>query len=146
MHAWQSIVAPILLVALLAPVAAQARTYQTFTAEVPFEFTIGDRKFKPGTYTFVILGPGLMAVEDAKKRVLTTLVTREIRTADAVPSPHMFFDKRKGRNHLASIWMGNNARGLEIVGEQVAIRQNQAPPPLILLPQPPVFNTPQALK
>lgn len=146
MHSWKSIVARILLVALLAPVAAQARAYQTFTAEVPFEFTVGERKFKPGTYTFVILGPGLVAVEDAKKHVLTILVTRDMRTADGTSYPHVFFDKPKGHNHLASLWMGDGKRGLEIVGEQVAIRQNQPPPPLMHLPQQPVFNMPQPLK
>ncbi len=147
MHSWKSIVALILLAALFTPIAARARAYQTFTVDVPFEFTIGDRKFRPGTYIFVILGPGLMAVENSKKRVLTTLITRDIRTPDGNASPHMFFDKKKGHNHLASIWMGNGARGLEIVGEQVAMRQNQPPPPLLLLPPPqPLPNMPRTLK
>ena len=146
MRSWKAIVVLSLLVALLAPAAVQARSYQTFTADVPFEFTIGDRKFKPGTYTFVILGPGLMVVEDAKKHALTTLVTRDVRSEDTTSPPHIFFDKQKGHNHLASIWMGNGPQGLQIVGEQVAIRQGQPPAPLILLPQGPLFNRPQALK
>ena len=148
MPSWKLIVAPFLIVALLAPIAALARSYPTFTADVPFEFTIGERKFKPGTYTFVILGPGLVALEDGKKHVLTTLITRDIRTADSSPSasPHMFFDKQKGRLHLASLWMGNSAQGLEIVGEQVAMRENQLPPPRIDLPRQPVFNMPQPMK
>lgn len=146
MGSWKSIVAPILLVALLAPVAVQARTYPTFTVDVPFEFTVGERKFKPGHYTFVILGPGLMAIEDAKTHVLTTLITRDLRFSDGNPSSHIFFDKKNGRNHLAQLWMGNGGRGLEIVGEQVAMRQNQPPQPLLPLPQPPVYVTPLTLK
>jgi hypothetical protein len=148
MHSWKSIVTLILLVALLAPAAVQARAYQTFTAEVPFEFTVGDHKFKPGTYTFVILGPGLVAVENAKKRVLTTLVTRDIRTPDGSSSaaPHVFFDKQKGRLHLASLWMGDSAKGLEIVGEQVAIPQSHAPSALLPEIEQPRFNMPQPIK
>jgi hypothetical protein len=110
-HSWKSIIALTLLVALLAPVVARARAYQTFTVDVPFEFTIGDRKFKPGTYIFVILGPGLMAVENSKKHVITTLMTRDIRAADAAVSPHMYFENKKGHTHLASIWMGNGSQG-----------------------------------
>jgi hypothetical protein len=146
MRSWKSIIVLSLLVALLAPAAVQARSYQTFTADVPFEFTIGDRKFKPGTYTFVILGPGLMAVEDKKKHVLTTLITRDIRSAETASSPHIFFDKQKGVNHLDSIWMGNGPQGLQVVGEQVAIRQNQPPAPLLLPPQQSVFTMQQPLK
>lgn len=146
MHSSKSIVALTLLAALLAPVVALARSYQTFTVDVPFEFTIGDRKFKPGTYIFAILGPGLMAVENAKKRVITTLITRDIRAADDAAAPHMYFENRKGGKHLAAIWMGNGGKGLEVVGEQVAMRQNEPPPPLLLLPEGPRFKTPNTLK
>jgi hypothetical protein len=146
-HSWKSIVTLTLLVGVLAPVVALARAYQTFTVDVPFEFTIGDRKFKPGTYIFVILGPGLMALENAKKQVITTLITRDIRAADSIASPRVHFDKMKnGKNHLASIWMGDGARGLEILGEEVAIRQNQSPPTLLLFPQDPRSRIPIALK
>jgi hypothetical protein len=146
MYSWKSIVALILLVALLAPVAAHPRAYQTYTVNVPFEFTSGARKFKAGTYIFVILGPGLVAVEDAKKHVLTILITRDIRTADAASFPHVFFDQQKGHAHLASIWMGNGPQGLEVVGEQVAMRQNQPPPPLLLLPPESLMNVPRPVK
>lgn len=146
MHSWKSIVALTLLAALLAPVVALARAYQTYTVDVPFEFTIGDRKFKPGTYIFVILGPGLMAVENAKKKVITTLITRDIRAADDAAPPHIYFDNRKGHKHLASIWMGSGGKGLEVVGEQLAMRQNDAPPSLILLPEEPRFKRPNTLQ
>jgi hypothetical protein len=145
-HSRKSIIALTLFIVLLAPVVAQARAYQTFTVDVPFEFTIGDRKFKPGTYIFVILGPGLMTVENAKKRVITTLMTRDIRAADATVSPRMYFDKKNGHNHLASIWMGNGAAGLEIIGEEVAMRQTQPPPPFILLPRDSLSLVPRELQ
>jgi hypothetical protein len=145
-HSWKSLVALTLLVALLAPVVALARAYQTFTVDVPFEFTIGERKFKPGTYIFVILGPGLIALENGKKHVITTLVTRDIRAADDTASPHMYFENRKGHKHLASIWMGNGGKGLEVVGEQVAMRQNEAPPSLLLLPEGPRFKIPNTMQ
>lgn len=148
MHSWKSIVALTLLVALLAPVVVLARTYRTYTVDVPFEFTIGDRKFKPGTYIFVILGPGLMALENSKKHVITTLITRDIRAVDDADSPHTYFDSRKGHKHLVALWMGKGegGRGLEVVGEQVAMRQNEAPPPLPLLPEGPSFKMPNTVR
>jgi hypothetical protein len=146
-HSWKSFVT--LLVALLAPVVALARAYQTFTVDVPFEFNIGDRKFKPGTYIFVILGPGLMAMENGKQQVITTLLTRDLRGADAAAQPHVYFDRKNKHNRLASIWMGNSTQGLEIVGEEVAMRQSPAPPPLIFPPEQvvdPIAKMPRALK
>ena len=135
MRSCKSIVALTLLVTLLAPLAVQARAYQTFTVDVPFEFNIGDRKFKPGTYIFVIVGTGLMALENAKKHALATLITRDIQSAaSSSPSPHLSFERRKGHTHLVSLWMTDGKQGLEIVGEQVAMRQAspfQAPPELL---------------
>jgi hypothetical protein len=143
-HSWKSIVT--LLVALLAPVVALARAYQTFTVDVPFEFNIGDRKFKPGTYIFVVLGPGLMAMENGKRHVITTLITRDLRGTDADAPPHMYFERKDKHNRLASIWIGNSTQGLQIVGEEVAMRQSQAPLPEVWIPQQdPVSRLPRAI-
>jgi hypothetical protein len=132
-HSWKSIIALTLLIALLIPVAGQAHVYQGFSVDVPFAFAIGDHKFKAGTYVFVILGPGLMAVQDSRKHLITTLMTRDIRSEEAANStPHLVFGNKKGHSYLVSIWLGNGPQGLEILGEEVAMRQTQPPPPVIL--------------
>lgn len=147
MHSWKSIIALTLLITLIVPFIAQARTYQGYSVDVPFAFNIGDRKFKAGTYVFVILGPGLMAVQDSKKHLVTTLLTRDTQSEEeAKPgTPHLRFSIKKGRSHLVSIWMGNGPQGLEILGEEVAMQQTQ-PPPLIRLPHDPLSPQPRALR
>jgi hypothetical protein len=111
--------------------AAQARTYEAFTVDVPFKFHVGNRTFRPGHYQFIFAGPGLLAVRDAKANVIATLVTRSIETGKPSPDSKVVFRKH---DQLAQIWIGNRTQVVEILGEELAIRQ-PAPPPVSVLPK-----------
>lgn len=132
MQSWKSLVTMGLLTASLLPARAQNVVLQTFRATVPYEFKIGNHKFKPGAYELVVLGPGLMVVRDAKGKVLARLVTRAVQGPQTVSPPRWVFETQKGHARLTSIWMQNNAWGLEILGEEVAMQQR---PPVKLQEQ-----------
>lgn len=125
MQSWKSVLTLGLLTALLLPARAQNTAYQTFKATVPYEFKIGKHKFKPGAYELIVVGPGLMVVRDARGQVLTRLLTRAIQGPQTTSPPHWVFEVRKGPVQLTSVWMQNNAWGLEILGEEVAMQQNR---------------------
>jgi hypothetical protein len=113
--------------------SAQARTYDALKADVPFKFNIGNRTFKPGQYHFVIVGAGLMAVRDARLRVVASLITRLV-DADTPSAPgRLVFETEKKRHRLARILMEDHAQSLEILGEQVGLRS---------APQPSVWSMP----
>ncbi len=134
----------ILLTSALAPAGAyaqeeakpDARTYPAFTVNVPFKFTLGERTFNAGNYQFVVLGPGLLAVLNTKTRVVVHLITRDTQPAEVPASTRLIFTSPgKGYSKLTSILLERHPRGLEIVGEEIAMRQAppRSPDPLIPL-------------
>ena len=118
-----------LLVSLL-PAAAQVHTYEVVTADVPFKFSVGERTFRPGQYQFILVGPGLLALRDARQRVVASLVTRSVATNQPAIATRLVFNLKKRPAKLARIVFENQSQVLEILGEQLALRSSptQAPP------------------
>lgn len=119
---------------LLSP-AAQARSYDVFAADVPFSFNVGDRTFRPGHYEFIVAGPGLVAMRDGQKEVVGSFVTRAINANTPAPSSKLVFVNAKKHQQLTQIWLENRPEGIQILGEQLAIRS--APP---AQPQPAIIS------
>jgi hypothetical protein len=117
------------LLACLPPAVAQARTYDAFNADVPFKFNIGERTFKSGHYQFVIVGAGLMALRDARLRVVASLVTRLVDADEPSTPGRLVFKTEKKRHRLMRILMEDRAQALEILGEQLAV--SPAPQPSV---------------
>jgi hypothetical protein len=131
----QTTLLAVLLAACLPPLAAQARTYDVLTANVPFKFNIGSRTFSPGHYEFIFVGNGLMALRDAKQHAVAMLMTRSIEgSAPALETKLVFKSQKKNHSQrLAQIYVEKNAQVLEVMGEETAIQQN-TPPPAAMLP------------
>jgi hypothetical protein len=116
------------LSAVLLPMAAHARTYEVFSADVPFKFYVGDRIFSPGHYEIVFMGPGLVALRDSRAHVVGTFVARSIAADAPSASSRLVFRHEKKRPYLSQIWIQNRAQFTEILGEELAMRSS--PPPL----------------
>jgi hypothetical protein len=131
-HSWKSQVLVFSLAALLlAGAAAQdqpqahERTYPTFAVAVPFKFSVGQRTFHAGRYQFILLGPGLLALCDLeKKRMVATLLTRPMQTTTVPTATKAVFTNDRKYVRLTSILLEHQAQGLEVLGEEVAIRQS----------------------
>jgi hypothetical protein len=127
-----------LFLAEMLPARAESRQYQFVEASVPFKFTVGDRKFRPGNYQLVFLGPGLVALRDGRTRVVAaTIMTRELPGAQADPAAASFrlvFKKDKKSLRLAEIWTGSDKPGLQVLGEETATRQNRNLGPPVIIP------------
>lgn len=110
---------------------AHAGTYDALNVDVPFKFKMGDRAFRPGQYQFVLVGNGLIAVRDARKRVITTLLARPIEAEVPTTNKLVFKSQRKDKQ-LAEIWLESHSQMLRILGEQPAMAaQPSLPRPLI---------------
>jgi hypothetical protein len=110
-----------------------ARTYPVVTAHIPFQFAVGRRKFKSGNYQFVVLGPGLLAVLNTKTRGFVRFTTRDAQLIEVPATTRLnFTNSGKRYRQLTSMLLEGHARGLEIVGEEAAVRQNPpwAAPPM----------------
>ncbi len=127
----QSALLVVSLSALLLPMAAHARTYDVFSADVPFKFYVGDRIFSPGHYEIVFTGNGLVALRDSQAHVLGTFVTRSIAADAPSVSSRLVFRHDKKRPYLSQIWIENRAQFIEILGEELAMRTVQPPLPTV---------------
>ena len=119
------------VLALQRPAAAEPHTYQVIRASVPFQFFVGDRGFHPGQYEFIMVGNGLLAIRDAKKHFIASLVTRSSE-ADGPTSNKLVFTHRKKRAYLTQIFLEGSNQVMEVKGEQLAI----APALPVLQPDP----------
>jgi len=119
------------LAVLLFSPAAHARSYDVFTADVPFKFNVGERTFRPGHYEFIFVGPGLVAVRDAQKEVIGSFITRTITTQTPAPSSKLVFVNDKKRQQLSQIWLENRTEGVQILREELAVRSTPPKPPVI---------------
>lgn len=118
------------LTAWLTPATAHARTYDVLNADVPFKFQIGSRTFHPGHYQFIFVGPGLVMLRDSHERVIASLVTRSRDIDGPAPATKLVFNKQKKNSQkLAQIWMESRSQILDVVGEEMAIRQAPLPGP-----------------
>jgi hypothetical protein len=136
-HSWklQILVFPLAALLLGAGAAAQdlpqahERTYPAFTVDVPFKFTVGQRTFAAGNYQFILVGPGLLAVGDLhKKRMVATLLTRQMQTSAAPAATKLVFTHDRKYARLTSILLERSTQSLEILGEEVAMRQSPSQP------------------
>jgi hypothetical protein len=128
------------LAVLLFSPAAHARTYDVFTADVPFRFNVGDRTFRPGHYEFIFVGPGLVAVRDGQKEVIGSFVTRAITAKAPAPSSKLVFVNDKKHQQLSQIWLENHTEGVQILREELAVRSNP-PKPAVIAPDAMLFLT-----
>lgn len=117
-----------LLVALLLPALAHARSYDVMHAEVPFKFDIGNRTFRPGHYDFIMVGPGLVALRDSRAHIIASLVVRARETNAPLPTSKLMFNKQSKHFQLAEMWIEKRSQVLEVVGEELALRPARPAP------------------
>ena len=116
--------------ATLLPTVAEAKSYQVLSSYVPFKFQIGDRTFKPGRYDFIMAGPGIVAMRDEHERFVASITTKS-RTAGGVAiSPKLVFNTHTKTAQLIQIWATKGEPGLDVVGEETAVRPAQSAPPV----------------
>jgi hypothetical protein len=119
---------------LLLATAAQAKTYDAVTIDVPFKFSIGERTFPPGRYQLIIKGNGLLALRDAHAHTIASLVTRSVDIGEPAADTHLVFKMKNNHVFLTQLLMEHRSQALEVMGEELALRQ---PSPLS---PPPEFN------
>jgi hypothetical protein len=120
------------LAALMFPAAAQARTYEVLTVDVPFKFNIASRTFQPGQYQFIVAGPGVLALRDGNGHVIASLITRSVETGTPSTTSKLVFDHHKKNAQLIRLCLENRSQVLEIMGEQYAMRSEPFPATIVM--------------
>jgi hypothetical protein len=118
-----------LMVMFMPPAPAHAQTYHSVSADVPFEFTVGARKFSPGNYELVFRGIGTLVLRDSQTRVLAVFYTHEVSAKGPVIESKLVFSMKDGHQQLRQIWLENHPEGFEITREELAMRSPAPVPP-----------------
>jgi hypothetical protein len=118
------------LMAMFMPAApAQAQTYHSVNADIPFEFTVGARKFSPGSYELAFRGNGMLVLRDSQNRILAVFYTHEVTAKGRVIESKLVFNMKDGHQQLHQLWLENHPEGFEITREQLAMRSPASVPP-----------------
>ncbi len=108
--------------AALLPTMAQARLYTVVSSDVPFNFQIGERTFKPGRYDFIIESPGVVAMRDSRKRIVANIATRPRTTGGLANQPKLVFNTHSKTAQLIQIWVTKDQPGMDVVGEEKIVQ------------------------
>jgi hypothetical protein len=114
--------------AALLPTMAQARLYNVVSSEVPFDFQIGERTFKPGRYDFIIASPGVVAMRDSRMHIVANIATRPRTTGGLADKPKLVFNTHTKTAQLIQIWVNKDQPGMDVVGEEKTVHSSAAAP------------------
>jgi hypothetical protein len=78
---------------------------------VPFEFSIGDRVFPSGDYSFVRTGPKRLDLRDADYRVVASLLTMSTESPIKSAKPKLVFSTENGGLALVRVWLDDEHVG-----------------------------------
>lgn len=116
--------------AVFLPTVAEARLYDVVSSDVPFNFQIGERTFKPGVYEFIVASPGVVAMRDSHKHVVANIATRPRTTGGLANSPKLVFNTHSKTAQLIQIWVTKDQPGMDVVGEEKSVRAAQPAAPV----------------
>lgn len=115
----------------LLPTLAHARLYNVVSSDVPFEFQIGERTFKPGSYDFIMASPGVVAMRDSRKHIVANIATRPRTTKGGLADrPKLVFNTHSKTAQLIQIWVNKDQPGMDVLGEEKSVRTAQPLPPV----------------
>ena len=92
-----------LMVIFMPSAPAQAQTYHSVNADVPFEFTVGAQKFSPGSYELVLRGNSMLVLRDPQNRILAVFYTHEVTAKGRVIESKLVFTMKDGHQQLHQI-------------------------------------------
>jgi len=114
----------------LLPTLAQARNNHMVTSDVPFDFQIGERTFKPGRYDFILASPGVVAMRDSHGHIVANIATRPNTTGRLANRTKLVFSTHSKTAQLIQIWATENQPGVDVVGEENSVRTAQPAAPV----------------
>ena len=87
----------------------------TFTARIPFEFTVGNQIFPAGEYKVKALLPHTLSVGNKNRRAMTNVSTNSLESTNVPADAKLVFHGYNGRYYLAQAWMAGDNVGHEVI-------------------------------
>jgi len=121
----RSIASILLSVLTLGPFAQAQSPERTIKANIPFEFSVGNRSFPAGRYSLVRVEPFLLELRDPEGRVLANVLTQSVQSQTAPAQPRLLFDKEGGGHALTQVWQEDESIGQQLIPSRSATRAVQ---------------------
>ena len=80
-------------------------------ADVPFEFSVGNKHFPAGKYSLVQPLQHFLQLRDAQNRVIAYTFTNAIETSHPSSTPHLSFYVSGDKRILGEVWLAGDTLG-----------------------------------
>ena len=104
--------------ALLSAMAtAHAQSSDRITANIPFEFVVGDKRLPAGKYSVGSISPGgtAIVVQSADGRESALALTHGVQAGRSQTQARLVFHRYGNRYFLAQAWAGGDNNGREMI-------------------------------
>lgn len=91
---------------------------RTIKANIPFEFSVGNRSFPAGRYSLVRVEPFLLELRDPEGRVLAHVLTQSVQSQTLPSQPRLLFDHEDGAHALIQVWQENESIGQQLTSSK----------------------------
>ena len=98
----------------LGPSAQAQSAARIIKANIPFEFSVGERVLPAGSYSLISTAPVFLDLRDANGRIVVRVLTNSVETQQVPASPVLEFYSEGGRYSLAQVWRENQSIGQEL--------------------------------
>jgi len=104
----------VLSVLILGPAARAQRVERVIKANIPFEFSVGNRIFPAGNYSLVSTAPALLELRDPEGHSLLKVLTNSVETRATPAFPRLQFEREDDRYSLAQVWQEHDSIGQQL--------------------------------
>jgi len=105
----RTLIAFTLAIAGLAATAA-AQSTSAMTVNIPFEFTLGERNYPAGEYSFV-REQHILVLRDAQRRSLAQVLAQGVESPIPLTEVKLKFSTYEGQHTLTEVWNGQDSLG-----------------------------------
>jgi hypothetical protein len=106
------------LFAVLAATSIQAQSSNAQTANIPFEFSVGDKTFPAGEYSVTRLNPqsdkAALAIKSADGSMSKFVLTMPVQAGHAQEKATLVFSRYDKQYFLTQVWTPADNTGLEL--------------------------------
>jgi hypothetical protein len=93
---------------LVASVAEAQSAPKVIEATIPFDFTVANRVFPAGNYSFVTTVPNFLQLRDSRRHTLLTTLTLPVEATSTLAAPKLHFYTAGSQHFLVGIWQEGN--------------------------------------
>ena len=109
-----------LAVLLLTGITQAQYVSRIVEVKVPFDFTVGEKTFPAGEYSFVRLGRGRLELRDANRQPLASLITNSVQSLERSRSTKLRFSTADGGHALIQVWFEG-----ELIGDELLVPRHR---------------------